>query len=322
MGKKRKHVQTEKERILLGVIAQLYHTMLLGIPYTIMKESIEHYEKHSGPMARFESGRSSHDVRQGELVLCQTSCYQAHPWTLSYVDSIVDQANGVVMLREIGTGRLCKMGNEGYIPLINVMPKMLWTDKQVEFHNRVNRVAGNDEYLHRVRSIDFRGDDAVLSVGQRWGGLGYPSGTKNYEVTVPNWSKVKASQVKTILDDAGYGKRKFDLVNPIEAEFRTGHAVRINGGSGAIRLVIDPSDHWKIQGRAARHGNPEGKITVFLGDEKDFWNHKDKYAAIEKDRLVYVRGEKREKCKMPESHCSPERLCWYCAIGEDRPEKS
>lgn len=202
---------TDRERILMTVVAQLCSTMVLA-PGCKAFAPGAFKDANGYDYVHFGLTSGEREPKAGDLVLAKTG--PVSPWKVAwYVEPLPGPYGGAVV-REIGTGRLCNYGNEEFTPIIGMPPLELLEGEQRVFLSKVRKAfRRGDEYLYRFGGVDFDGDEAVIWVREAFGGLG---ATGDNEESVPFEVRMKWSRkttIKAILEAmraAGYGTREFD----------------------------------------------------------------------------------------------------------------
>lgn len=147
-----------KERILLTVIRDLVSTMILG-----KRNEDWIWVDHCGDLKPQFLPDYVRKPKCGDLVLCQTDSISE--WKVSFF--VEEMEHGVYLLKEIGSDRLCRMGNESlcvYVPM-NVSDLLVgWKRKVYEwasakaFRERYNPKA---DYFIRCGGVEFIADDVI-----------------------------------------------------------------------------------------------------------------------------------------------------------------
>lgn len=205
---------TDKERILMSIIRELSMSQTLAPAVRMRGYDRENWLDTDGrEFVHFANYIQDGDLKVGDLVLCQTSGRsESHDFNIGFIHEYVGYGDCVI--REIGTNRLCRIGNERFIPIKGLKDYQLWENDKHEFSVKIHRAfskGGSDWY--RYGGLEFEGDEAVIWIREKWGGLMNPS--KPFEVRI-KWNK--KTTIKAILNamrDAGYGTRKFDPIEKV-----------------------------------------------------------------------------------------------------------
>lgn len=203
---KMKEAQTDKERILANVIKGLAASQLLAKGRHYNEED---FQSSTGTYVHLAYDRPA---RVGDLVLCQTSGFWgSHPWQIAWYVEHEPRGFGTATLREIGTERLCNMGNESFLPVVGMRPLELLEGEQYLFYRKVMRAfSRGGEYVYRFGGLDFP-EKRVGRVGIReaFGGHGAPGESVPFSVDIPFNRKTSIKAILAAMREAGYGTRKF-----------------------------------------------------------------------------------------------------------------
>jgi hypothetical protein len=209
---KNPNAMTDRERILVNIAAELAHE----VEYYQRLPVVQAHERQwpdSARRIRAEwSAIGKPKYEKGDLVVCFTSTgRQQNPWLISFVDAdgCKDDSRGL-LLRAIGTDKLCDYSNESFIRITGIPARLLWEGDQYQFslklHKALNRL---DNYTHVFRGLEFpEPDRAIVYIGERWGGLGKP--TKPYTVEIRFTKRTNIKAIITALQAAGFGTREFE----------------------------------------------------------------------------------------------------------------
>lgn len=122
----------------MNIISYLASTMLLG-----RKDQQGLWSHYDGVAAQF-AGDYLVKPKPGDVVLCKTG--HVGPWKVAYfVEDCGGNAGGHYLLREIGTDKLCRMGNESLNTLIGVPPNLLLDG----LRKKIYRWATNEAFFYR-----------------------------------------------------------------------------------------------------------------------------------------------------------------------------
>jgi len=196
---------TDKERILTALVRELRTTFCLAKNPKGWGE--EHFEGRGGSGVYTHFAPWITKLTPGMLVLCETM--MLNEFSIGIVVSQI--ASDTCIIREIGTSRECKVGNENFTPIIGMSEeKLLEGDKYLFRIKLLKALRKADDYWHRFGGVRFDGDKAIITVCERYGGM--LSGDKEsvpYEIEIP-WSK--RASIKSIVAAMlaqGFGKREF-----------------------------------------------------------------------------------------------------------------
>lgn len=205
---------TNKERILMKIIQELRFSQTLAPAVGFRGYDKENWIGSDGrEYVHFGSYVQDKELRVDDLVLCATSGMgNPHEFTVGFIHEIV--GFGDCVIREIGTDRLCRISNEQFIPIKGLKDYQLWEKDKYEFSVKVHKAfAKGDEDWYRYGGLDFEDDEAIIWIREKFGGLTKPS--KPFAAKM-KWNK--KTTIKAILGamkEAGYGTRKFDLVQEV-----------------------------------------------------------------------------------------------------------
>lgn len=147
----------DKERILMTVIDRLASTALLGRRSSEIAGLI--VDSEGEPMPQFV-GNYIYKPKPGDIVRCVTG--HASPWKLAVL--VEARGDGNWLLREIGSDRLCKMGNEMVETLIGIAPSVFYTGHQRRLYDWGRGKAflapwnPKADYLVRGGGVEFEGE--------------------------------------------------------------------------------------------------------------------------------------------------------------------
>lgn len=190
----------DRERILMTIIDELAGTQIM----TSRAWSSDAFKSEitgGGYRAHFAYWD---EPKAGDLVLARTG--RASRWKVGfYVES---RPHCGAVIREIGTDVLCNYDNESFIPIRGLTESELWEGDRRAFYIKVLKAFRmGDSHMHLYGGLRFDGNTALVTVRERWGGMGEES--HPYEIRM-SWSKRTA--IKTILAAlvaGGYGTRSF-----------------------------------------------------------------------------------------------------------------
>jgi len=196
---------TEKERILIDIIKQLKTAQALSHGFYGYKRDTFKGTREGEYYTHWGLGTEERDIKIGDLVMCETM--HTSDYSIGFVHTILTSSNMVI--REIGTNRLCNVSNEMFVPLRDIHESILLDGDRRAFRNKVQKVIRKaDHTWHLYGGIKFLEDNiAEVTIRTRYGGLDCEV---PYKVKI-NWNK-RTSQ-KFILEElnkAGFGTREFD----------------------------------------------------------------------------------------------------------------
>lgn len=144
---------TDKERILMLIIARI----IPGVMYNSFDKRDEYVK--SNMLHQFE-------LKNGDLVFANTSLF-ANDFMVGFVDH-EDKANDCVVIREIGTDRLCNYSNESF-SIINKekLGYEILEGLQYKTYQKVLKAFSDyTGYCTRLKSISFNGDNCKVQARQ------------------------------------------------------------------------------------------------------------------------------------------------------------
>lgn len=196
---------TDKERILMGIIRKLSSTQVRRCDKGNWSSDIYYDESSKSYLTHFAYW-DKYELKVRDLVLCQSS--GLHDWTIGYIHELYDSATAVI--GEIGTNRLCRVGNESFIPIRGMEKYELWEGEEYKFSMKVKKAfARGREYWYRYGGLEFpTKQEAVIYIREKFGGLDTPS--KPFSFSMKYNAK---TSIKTILEkmrEHGYGTRAFE----------------------------------------------------------------------------------------------------------------
>ena len=212
----------DKERILMEIISELASTQILG-PASHggggYHEAAYQDKTLRGdlPLTHFAYSIQDEDLKPGMLVLCQTM--GINDWKVGFIVKRLEY--GRCLIREIGSERVCDVGNERFLPILGLTERQLLEGDRYQFYLKVQKAfSRGDEYFYRFGGVTFEEHEAVIWVRDYHGGfLKYRQGGSLPFAVRLRWNK--RTSVKAILEAmraAGYGTREFDAVIPEEGE--------------------------------------------------------------------------------------------------------
>lgn len=215
---------TDKERILSAIISSVANCSNIG------KQGNDGVRRdHRGePYPQFAPERGGGlcpfgdygvAAKTGDIVLCRTT--RNGPWKVSvWVEDFRGggSAHSCVLLREIGSKRLCRMSNEGYSVLVGVEPSLLYEGAKRRVHRYATKAFSErygGDYFVRCGGVEF--DGATLKIWVRphaWMGARHED--EGLSVAIPycvdmKWnSKTRIKDIQAALREAGWPNRKFE----------------------------------------------------------------------------------------------------------------
>jgi hypothetical protein len=188
-------ILTDRERILLSVIRGLYGTQLyLTLRATRSGESTE--TLFASDFSRRTHFATYRTPQKGDLVLCQSM--PLNEWVVGFCEE--NRGNGEMMVREIGSDRLCHVGNESFVPITGLNDYELLEGDQFKFQQKVIKTFWKyEEYSYMYAGVDFLNEtDAIIWVRKKWS-------DDRFSIPV-NWTtKISMKKLADHMRQHGYG---------------------------------------------------------------------------------------------------------------------
>jgi hypothetical protein len=194
----------DKERILTHIIRELLSTQIMKMPW-----NMDYSDGRGRTYVHFVSGEEA--VQPGDLVICFTS--GIHDFTISWV--VEKLAYSEYLLREIGSNRTCRMGNESVYIIRGLTEPWTWEGDKYDLYRKVWKAfwkAGDDWYRFGGLTFNDQGE-AVMTVREKFGGmLSVSSGQESvpFTVTMPWTKRTSVKAITKALIDGGVGTHKFE----------------------------------------------------------------------------------------------------------------
>lgn len=201
----------------MRLVEELYSTILLapacrGIYEPGAWRAIGATGSESREYVHFGFGDKEREPKPGDLVLAQTG--PMSPWKIAFYVEPLDSPMGGALVREIGTGKLCRYENERFIPIVGMQPLDLLDGDRRAFLVKVRKAfRRGGEYLYCFGGLDFDGDEAVITIREKWAGM---LTREDAMESVPFEARMlwtKRTSIKAILEAlraGGYGAKEFD----------------------------------------------------------------------------------------------------------------
>ncbi|MHA1796117.1 MAG: hypothetical protein ACTSUK_08395, partial [Promethearchaeota archaeon] len=145
-------------------------------------------------------------IKEGMLVLCETSGLRyPHDWKVGFVETI--HSHNDMTIREIGTNRLCRIGNESFVPIIGMKPYQLYEKDEYSFSIKVNKAFKRaDEYSHVFGGLEFLPDnEVIILVRRKWSDTHKP-----YDIRMKWHKKITIKKILELMKEQGFGTRDFE----------------------------------------------------------------------------------------------------------------
>ena len=190
----------DRERILMTILRKLRFTQILclhGWNEEKFKDGEDEYV-HFG-------GYDDRPIKKGDLVIADTS--RISDWTIGWVEDVYSDSH--MLIREIGTNRLCNYSNEGFHRIV-IDHSLIREGEKYKFQCKVLKAfKRGSAYKYRYGGIEFLDDNTVrVFIREAFGGITYKSIPFSFDM---QWSK--RTTIKEILEEMienGYGNREFE----------------------------------------------------------------------------------------------------------------
>lgn len=205
----------DKVRILMTIIRELSATQVCAFHACNGKDIPKRNIDSDIEYVHFESTLGSDNVKIGDLVLCETS--GIHDFTVGYVQAITGYSDCII--REIGTNRICRVGNERFTKIKGLTKDSLLEGVQYKFKRKVLKAFywGEHDYKYRFGGLEFTGDKgrtAIIKIREKWGGINHTS--IPFDVVI-KWNT--KTTIKSILEEMtkqGYGWKEFEIEEEVQ----------------------------------------------------------------------------------------------------------
>ncbi len=148
---------TDKERILTEILsAVLFNCTRFG----------ESAEKKPHDLGAWFSTRKP---QKGDIVACVTS--GTHEFTFGFCEQNCAEVPHELLIREFGSDRTCRVGNESFRVLENMYPGRTFDGDKYQFLVKLRKAFHkySDEYCRRFAGVTFHDDQtATIAVRKRW----------------------------------------------------------------------------------------------------------------------------------------------------------
>lgn len=187
---------TDRERILLHIINGLQTTLVLAGHLNHERQ----FRSSDGHLYTHFAGYRDPDP--GELVLCFTG--NVDEWKVAWFVQWEAKEHGAALLREIGSDRLCRYGNEQFKPVVGLAPDQLLEGAKYEFLQKVHKAfRRGGEYGYRYGGLEFTADGmARVWVRKVFGSARFP-------VEMAWSARTSIAAILRTLRDGGYGTHKW-----------------------------------------------------------------------------------------------------------------
>lgn len=212
MPAKNVNAMTDRERILVNIAAELAHEVEYYQRLAVVQAHERQWPDSARTIRAEWSAVGRPKYQKGDLVVCFTSTgRQQNPWLISFVeaDGCKYDPQGL-LLRAIGTNKLCDYSNESFIRITGIPARLLWEGDRYQFSLKLHRALRKlDSYTHVFRGLEFpKPNRAVVYIGERWGGMGKQ--TRPYTVEMPFTKRTTIKAIIAALEANGFGTREFE----------------------------------------------------------------------------------------------------------------
>lgn len=146
---------TDKERILTYIIQRFYPKYIIGL---------------DNRREIFDKCKAS-SIRKGDLVIAISS--GLHSFSIGYVENLLSESE--MLIREIGTNRTCKIGNEMFykIDIEKLDKNELLEGKQYDLYQSIKKVCNKNYYINNkclyLYYVNFLKDNIVeVCMREKW----------------------------------------------------------------------------------------------------------------------------------------------------------
>lgn len=199
---------TDKERILTAIIQRMSMAVagsskLIYFGSDIVAPDDENrFRIHRQPLF----SESVNHLTPGDLVIAETSPRPSE-FSVGFVHQVIDSSR--ILIREIGSNRICDYGNETFSKIVNLGEEIFEKDQyrlRVKVFKAFRRI---DHFWHYYGGLSFgEKGKALLTVREKFGGMRQKSIPYTIELTWHKRTPIK-EVVRQMLEQ-GFGKREFD----------------------------------------------------------------------------------------------------------------
>jgi len=220
-------------------------TIIRGV---VMQATVWEHQTKPSHGAYFESGGLTGErVRKGDLVVCQTSGH--HPWTVAFVHEVQHnpQSGTSCMLREIGSDKLCNVGNDSFYVVRGLREEDLWEGQKYIFAKQLSKVfSKHGDYYRKFSHIEFIDDEfANVFIRESFGGSRKNPSSGEWEISEPfslkiKWNRAKVS-LKTLyaeMEAEGYLTKEFHYI-PDPSRSKDSTVVKMTIGPNFVTTVTE-----------------------------------------------------------------------------------
>lgn len=195
----------DRERILTTIIRNLYTTQLFC---SRGMSELDFVDKYNGQIYTHFGVNETLPIQVGDLVIGVTGGIA--DFSIGFVHEIHNTSHMVI--REIGTNRLCNYSNESFKRITGLSETELLEGEQYLFYRKLLKAFGKaDDYWYRFGGTKFHPENIVeVWIRQRYGGLTEPSMPFSFTM---KWNKrMSIKKIIETMRENGYGTREFDKV--------------------------------------------------------------------------------------------------------------
>jgi len=193
-----KHELSDRERILTAIIAGLSSGSLLRGRQQWSSEAYS--DGRGGYYPHFAPWRGP---KAGDLVIADTGRIDA--WKIAWYVECSDPSHGVHLVREIGSGALCKYGNEKFTPIVGFEDDLNFLEgEQHRFLQKVRAAfRKGDEYVYVFAGLRFDGEAAIITIRQRW------ADSIPFTISIKWDKRMPIKRILELMREGGYGTAVF-----------------------------------------------------------------------------------------------------------------
>ena len=236
---------TDRERILTAIVSELAATQLLGHGDGYHSST---YDEADG--RRYVHFAYDQTPVAGDLVLAKTG--RISEWKIGwYVGPWVGDADTGALIREIGSRRVIRYGNESFVPIRGLSGRVDMLEAgEYQFDRKVRAAfdRGGEHYSYRYGGVEFdrttKERKAIISVREPFGGNKLGQKSVPFTVTMPWSSRTSVWAILRALKEGGYGTRKYTY-EP-DPDYRPGLSeVRMTIGRGMVAMTAASPEETK-----------------------------------------------------------------------------
>ena len=198
----------DRERILMTILRKMKFTQMLclhGWKEEQFKNTLRFEHGDNDEYVHF-GGYDDRRIRKGDLVLADSA--RISDWTVGWVEEVYSDEH--MLIREIGTKRLCNYSNEGFTRIV-IDHSLIREGAEYKLQQKILKAfyRGN-KYNYRYGGIEFlEGRTVRIFIREAFGGIIHESVPFSFDM---HWTK--KTTIKEILErmiENGYGTREFKI---------------------------------------------------------------------------------------------------------------